>query len=267
MQPYRILTASSITTCNPASNTAPTSHAGAGLRYQLDAADLLRAELEHTRRTGPAPFLRFQRLPGQPDPYGPHEEQLRLSRRCLHVVADLHQPVEIRTPHQLLVRDLDHLAPMAAAGHVRVVVPLCTLAASCTQVQPPRQATSAQRFPAHRSGVRRPDATPAVRLHLIYRLAAVGVPVGICLEPLARERAGHLQMSQARIERELQPLLEAARGAGASWVEVPAGSRFDVTFRQPIQLGTARLGLALEAPALTETPPSLPEERLRFVDG
>src|SRR5262249_15698210 len=73
-----------------------------------DAPALLRREL-NAKKWQPKPLG----LSGVTDPYQPIERRLRLTRRCLEVLAEFRNPVAIVTKSRLVTRDLDVLSELA----------------------------------------------------------------------------------------------------------------------------------------------------------
>ena len=122
------------------------------------------------------------------DGYQPAERELRVTRQVLEVLAECHHPVTIVTKSALVERDLDLLAPMAAAGLARVMISVTTLDAELKRRLEPR------------------TASPARRLETIRRLHSAGVPAGVLAAP----------MIPALNDHELESILEAAAAAGAS---------------------------------------------------
>ncbi|MBL8620821.1 MAG: PA0069 family radical SAM protein [Myxococcales bacterium] len=154
------------------------------LRAKPEAAATLRRELARASyQCSPI------NLGANTDPYQPIERDRRLTRAVLEVLAETHHPVTIITKSALVVRDLDLLAPMAARGLAQVNVSLTTLAPALADILEPRA------------------ARPHRRLATIERLAAAGVPVGVLTSP----------MIPAINDGELEALMTAARGAGASY--------------------------------------------------
>src|SRR5436190_2844632 len=75
-----------------------------------NAPELLRREL-----SSPKWAPRVIALSGGPDCYQPVERKLKLTRRCLEVLAEFRNPVAVVTKNHLVTRDLDVLA--ALSGH------------------------------------------------------------------------------------------------------------------------------------------------------
>jgi DNA repair photolyase len=122
------------------------------------------------------------------DPYQPIERKMEIMRGILEVLWRARHPVGIVTKSNLILRDLDILAPMAAAGLVRVALSVTTLKPKLARLMEPRA------------------PRPALRLDAIRALAAAGVPVGAMTAPLI----------PALNDEELEDLLDAAVSAGAS---------------------------------------------------
>ena len=127
------------------------------------------------------------------DPYQPIEGKYRVMREVLEVLAAFNHPVAIVTKGTGIERDLDLLAPMAAAGLLSVGVSVTTLDAGLARKMEPR-------VPA-----------PARRLATIRRLAEAGVPVRVMVAPVI----------PGLTDPEIEAILAAAKAAGAraaSWV-------------------------------------------------
>ena len=103
------------------------------------------------------------------------------------MLKETRHPFTIVTKSNLVMRDLDILAPMARAGLVRVMVSLTTLDRKLSRVMEPRA------------------PTPERRLEAIRTLNAAGVPTGVMTAPII----------PAINDAELEALLEAAVRAGA----------------------------------------------------
>ena len=152
------------------------------LHYKPDAAALLRGELAAPRyRCTPLA------LGVNTDAYQPLERQLGITRALLEVLLETRHPLSIITKGALIERDLDLLRPLAEQGLVQVMVSLTTLDAELARRMEPRA------------------ASPARRQRVISTLSDAGIPVGVLMAPLIPFLNDH----------EIQPLLAAAREAGA----------------------------------------------------
>lgn len=121
------------------------------------------------------------------DPYQPIEAEHRLMRAVLQVLWDFRHPVAITTKGTLIERDIDLLAPMAAAGLLRVGISVTSLDPGLSRAMEPR------------------CPLPARRLATIRRLSEAGIPVRAMLAPVVPGLTDH----------ELEPILAAVQGAGA----------------------------------------------------
>ncbi|MDE3176620.1 MAG: PA0069 family radical SAM protein [Pseudomonadota bacterium] len=135
------------------------------------------------------------------DAYQPIERQYRVTRAVLEVLARTDHPVGIVTKSNLVVRDLDLLAPMAAKGLAKVYVSVTTLDRDLARRMEPRA------------------PTPERRLEAIAQLAEAGVPVGVLAAPIV----------PAINDDEIEKILARAYAAGAR----EAGY---VTLRLPLEL-------------------------------
>jgi DNA repair photolyase len=149
-----------------------------------DAPELLRRELS-SPRWKPQPLA----LSGVTDPYQPIERRLRLTRRCLEVLAEFRNPVVIVTKNRLVTRDTDLLAELASHSAAAVFVSVTTLDADLARELEPR-ATS-----------------PAGRLTAIGELAKAIVPVGTMIAPIIPGLNDH----------ELPAIANAVAAAGARY--------------------------------------------------
>ena len=147
------------------------------------APELLREAFE--QRSWRGELLVFS---GNTDCYQPIESRFELTRRCLEVCLEYKNPVHIITKGTLIERDIDILAEMGRAGLARVGISLTTLDSSLSRRMEPRV------------------PQPARRLEVIRRLSAAGCPVRVMVAPVIPALTDH----------ELEPILEAARGAGAT---------------------------------------------------
>jgi DNA repair photolyase len=149
-----------------------------------DAPRLLREALS-SKRWRPEPIM----LSGNTDAYQPVERRLRITRRCLEVLAEFRNPVAITTKSYLVTRDVDILAELAAHGAAAVTLSVTSLRNEIQRIMEPRA------------------STPARRLGAIRVLADAGIPVGVNVAPVVPGLTDH----------ELPAILEAAADAGASW--------------------------------------------------
>jgi DNA repair photolyase len=148
------------------------------------AAELLRAAFDRPSWKGE--LVAFS---GVTDCYQPLEASWRLTRACLEVCAEYRNPVSIVTKAPLVERDLDLLALLAREARASVAFSIPFL--------------DRERARALEPGA----ASPGRRLETLRRLAAAGVPCGVLLAPVI----------PGLNDEEIPRILEAARGAGASW--------------------------------------------------
>jgi len=168
------------------------THAYQGLSAGLDfesrlfvkdgAAALLERELAN-----PKYRPKVIALGANTDAYQPIERQYRVTRAVLEVLAKARHPVGIVTKSNLVLRDLDLLAPMAAEGLVKVFVSVTTVDRALARRMEPRA------------------PTPERRLEAIETLAQAGVPVGVMAAPII----------PAVNDGEIEAILTRAYAAGA----------------------------------------------------
>jgi DNA repair photolyase len=147
-----------------------------------DAAQLLRKELNSPKWT-PQPLG----ISGVTDPYQPIERRLRLTRQCLEVLAEFHNPAWIVTKNRLVTRDIDILKRLAEHQAASVALAVTTLDPGLARVMEPRA------------------TAPAGRLQAIRDLTAAGIPTMVLIAPVIPGLTDH----------EMPDILAAARGAGA----------------------------------------------------
>jgi DNA repair photolyase len=128
-------------------------------------------------------------LSGVTDPYQPAERHLEITRRCLRVLADFHNPVALVTKSWLVTRDVDLLAEMADWQGASVAISITTLDRALQHSMEPRA------------------AAPSRRLAAIETLARAGVPVGVMVAPVIPGLTDH----------ELPAIVAAASRAGAGF--------------------------------------------------
>ena len=168
-------------------------HAYLGLSPGLDFETRIFAKPEAAKRLSaelakPSYAPEVIALGTNTDPYQPVEKRLGITRSILEVLAAARHPVAIVTKSNLVLRDLDILAPMAEAKLARVLVSVTTLDPTLARKMEPRA------------------ARPTLRLETIRRLADAGVPTGVLAAP----------MIPALNDDELEAILEAAALAGGA---------------------------------------------------
>jgi DNA repair photolyase len=126
-------------------------------------------------------------ISGVTDPYQPVERRLRLTRRCLEVLAEFRNPAAVITKNHLVTRDRDVLGELAKHGAAAVFVSVTTLDADLQRVMEPR------------------TSHPQARLAAIRELSQAGVPVGVLVAPIIPGLNDH----------EIPAILQAAVQAGA----------------------------------------------------
>src|SRR5262249_39235921 len=119
----------------------------------------------------------------------PVERRLKLTRRCLEVLAEFRNPVGIVTKNHLVTRDVDLLQELAAHRAVAVFLSVTTLDPGLAAKLEPRAS-----LPAH-------------RLAAIRTLRAAGVPVGVMVAPVIPALNDH----------EIPAIVAAAVEAGAEF--------------------------------------------------
>ena len=149
-----------------------------------DAPQLLREEL-----SAPGWIPKVIGMSGVTDPYQPVERRLKLTRRCLEVLAEFRNPVTIVTKNNLVTRDLDLLAELAACRAVAVFISITTLDPELRKIMEPR------------------TSPPPARLATISALAKAGIPAGVLVSPVIPGLTDH----------EMPAILAAAAAAGASF--------------------------------------------------
>ena len=152
-----------------------------------DAAELLRRSLS-SPRWKPEPIM----LSGATDAYQPIERRLRITRRCLEVLAEFRNPAIVTTKSYLVTRDVDLLGELANHGAAAVTLSITTLRPALQRALEPRA------------------STPARRMGAIRVLADAGIPVGINVAPVI----------PGLTEHELPGILEAAAEAGATFASL-----------------------------------------------
>jgi DNA repair photolyase len=147
-----------------------------------DAPELLRAEL-----AAPAWEPQTILLSGVTDPYQPAERRLRITRRCLEVLAEYRNPVAITTKSHLVTRDIDLLSELAAHGAAAVCLTVTTLSEELHRTLEPR------------------SSTPRRRIKAIAKLADASIPTAVNVAPVIPGLTDH----------EIPRIIQEAADAGA----------------------------------------------------
>lgn len=126
-------------------------------------------------------------LSGNTDCYQPAERKLKITRALLEVFLRYRNPVSIITKNNLVLRDIDILAELAAMNLVHVNISLTTLDEQLRQKLEPRTVTA--------SG----------RLTVIEKLSAKGIPVRVMAAPII----------PGLNSNEVANIIKAAAGRGA----------------------------------------------------
>ncbi len=126
-------------------------------------------------------------ISGVTDPYQPIERKLGITRSVLEALARFRNPVGLITKNELVTRDIDVLAEMAAWNGASVSLSVTTLDEGLRAKLEPRTSTITN------------------RLRAIRRLAEAGVPVGVNVAPIIPGLTDH----------EVPEILAAAAEAGA----------------------------------------------------
>lgn len=148
-----------------------------------NAADLLRKHLSKTSYQ-----CEWIALGANTDPYQPIEKERQITRQLLQVMSEFNQPVGIVTKSQLVTRDIDILAPMAAKGLVEVILSITTLSNELKTKLEPRASTG------------------EARLNTLRALQAANIPTGVLFAPVI----------PFINDAEMENILSAAADAGAT---------------------------------------------------
>lgn len=169
------------------------NHAYVGLSPGLDfetklfvksnAAELLQQELG---KPGYRP--RTIMLGGVTDIYQPIERGYGVTRAILEVLQRWRHPTALITKSQLVLRDIDILAPMAERGLAKAAISVTTLERRISRTMEPRA------------------AAPHRRIEAIRALAEAGVPVTVMVAPIV----------PGLNDSEIEAILDEAAKAGAS---------------------------------------------------
>jgi DNA repair photolyase len=126
-------------------------------------------------------------ISGVTDAYQPVDRRLKLTRRCLEVLAEFLNPVVIITKNELVSRDVDLLSTLARQDGAVVYVSVTSLDGNLARELEPRA------------------SQPERRLAAISALAGAGIPTGVLVAPVIPGLTDH----------EMPAILAAAAKAGA----------------------------------------------------
>ncbi len=126
-----------------------------------NAPELLRKEL-HSSKWIPKPLA----MSGVTDCYQPVEKYFRITRKCLEILAEFRNPVEIITKNYLVTRDLDILSEMSKINCASVAISITTLDGNLAGKMEPRA------------------SHPRYRLKAIEKLSSAGIPVTVMVAPV-----------------------------------------------------------------------------------
>ena len=154
------------------------------IMVKTNAPELLCAELE-SPRWQPHTLV----MSGITDPYQPIERKLRITRRCLEVLAKFRNPVAIITKNRLVTRDIDLLCELTKYNAVAVNLSVTSLEPNLQRVLEPR------------------TSSPQARLDAIRQLRSAGIPTGVMVAPVIPGLTDH----------EIPKILEACAKAGAQF--------------------------------------------------
>jgi len=147
-----------------------------------DAPELLRKELMSPKWQPQVIFMS-----GVTDCYQPVEAKLKLTRRCVEVLAEFRNPVFIITKNHLVTRDIDLLSGLAQFNAAMVWLSITTLDPELRKVMEPR------------------TSPPSARLAAIRELSQAGIPTRVNVAPIIPGLTDH----------EMPAILQAAADAGA----------------------------------------------------
>ena len=125
---------------------------------------------------------------GITDCYQPLEAQLKITRGCLEVCVEYHNPAGFITKSPIIERDLDLLTELTRVASCRVSVSVPFWDPDVSKAMEPFV------------------TTPARRMKIVETLAKAGVPVGVSVSPIV----------PGLNDEDIGDVLKAAREAGAS---------------------------------------------------
>jgi DNA repair photolyase len=164
---------------------------GASIRVKTNVAEVLRREL--ARRSWQGELVA---IGAATDPYQPAEGRYRLTRGCLQVLAEAHNPFAIITRGPMIVRDVDILAEASRWAKVSVTFSVPTLDPEIWRTTEPN------------------TPPPAQRLRALRSLRDAGIEAGVGMAPILPGLSDRPEL--------MADVVKAARDAGATsiWTNV-----------------------------------------------
>jgi DNA repair photolyase len=124
---------------------------------------------------------------GVTDCYQPAEREFKLTQGCVAVAAECNQPIGIITKNELVTRDINLFAQLAAHNAIRVSLSITSLDATLARTMEPR------------------TSSPEARLRALRELTAAGISTNVMVAPII----------PGLNDSEIPAILTAAREAGA----------------------------------------------------
>jgi len=164
---------------------------GASIRVKTNVADVLRRELARKSWKG-----ELVAIGAATDPYQPAEGHYRLTRACLQVLTEAHNPFAIITRGPMIVRDIDVLAEAARWAKVSVTFSVPTLDDRIWRLTEPN------------------TPPPRQRLRALSVLREAGIDAGVGMAPILPGLSDKPDL--------MADVVKAARDAGATsiWTNV-----------------------------------------------
>ena len=158
---------------------------GRTIRVKLNVAEVLRSELAR-RSWRKATVV----IGAATDPYQPAEGRFRLTRKCLEVLRDFHNPAGMITRGPMIVRDIDVLTELSRRADFGVTFSIPTLDMDVWRKTEPG------------------TAPPQQRLRAIEKLVASGIKASVGMAPILPGLSDRPDQIEA--------VVKAARDAGAT---------------------------------------------------
>ncbi len=158
---------------------------GRTVRVKMNVAEVLRGELARKSWSKDTVVIG-----AATDPYQPAEGRYRLTRKCLEVLRDRHNPVGMITRGPMIVRDLDVLTEIAKRADLGITFSIPTLDLDIWRKTEPG------------------TAPPQQRLRAIEKLVAAGIKANVGMAPILPGLSDRPEGIEA--------VVKAARAAGAT---------------------------------------------------